>query len=141
MKILFAYNNTLATRVAMDRAVEFAKAFNAEITLVYVVQQLSYSIIELPEDYFATATNEILHEAEKMMRSITYRLSAKGVSTKYIISIGAVAESILSVAEKINADLIIVGFEDNNRIARFFNGDISRNISINAKCNVLIAKS
>lgn len=141
MKIILAYNNTFATEIALKRAVDFAKAFNAEMILVHVVQQLNYSIIELPEDYFTTAKNEILHEAERMMRSIAYKLSAKGVSTQYIISIGIVAESILSVAEKVNADLIIVGFENNNRLARFFNGDISRNISMNAKCNVLIAKS
>lgn len=53
---------------------------------------------------------------------------------------GHPAESILAVAEEIDADLIVVGARGLGTISRFVRGSVSTRVSHHARCDVLIVE-
>lgn len=62
------------------------------------------------------------------------------VSVVPYLTEGHAAESILSVADKIDADLIVVGARGLGAVDRFVRGSVSTKVAHHSKCDVLIVE-
>ena len=99
--ILLATDFSESSEYVLENAIDMAKIFQSEITLVYV----------LPEDIKDKKANELLKEyAIKQLNLTNAKLNKEGIPTsKPVLQHGIFSDKIVQLAEKINANMIIIG--------------------------------
>jgi nucleotide-binding universal stress UspA family protein len=132
--ILVGYDETDASRRALERAAMLAKAFESKLVVTSVapvtITTTGRSIGADPVETAAEHRQE-LHEAR------TY-LDAEGLTADYIEAVGHEAASILAAARDRSADLIVVGSRELTVLHRLLGQSVSDAVSHGARCDVLI---
>ena len=125
------YPNTAA--LVYQKAVEIAKLSGAQIRLVSVMPGFSMPIVAsfVPEDVLKEATD---HAAEELKKFIAENCDE---AVSYSIRTGKNWEEIIKVAERWEADLIIVYHNHRREINEVFSRSCSQRVADNAKCSVL----
>lgn len=147
MKILLATDGTKHS----DSAVETIKNFNLsaadEIKIVSVVDMALPLAIDIYAGYVPT-TSEIETTArvtsEKVLEATAQKISkviGDDVSLSTELLFGSPESRIVETAEKIGADLIIVGSHGYNRWERLLLGSVSDSVVHHAPCSVLVVRS
>ncbi len=94
--------------------------------------------------FVAGPVEEERERAEELGRSILAKLeergSKEGVKVKGMIEAGSPYETILDVADKIRADVIVVGTSGKTVIDRVLIGSVSEYVVRNAKCTVVVVR-
>jgi len=131
--IVVGYDETEASKRALDRGAEFAKAFGAKLIVTSVapvmVSSRSSGAIDptdTPDDHRA----ELDHARE--------HLQGSGVDVEFQPAIGEPAETIVELAEERKADMIVVGTREPNVLERLLGESVSQSVSHRAHCDVLI---
>jgi nucleotide-binding universal stress UspA family protein len=124
------------SRPALDRAVALAEASGGTIRLIYVRSLVPVSFMEFVPPTFDTAQQG---EAEKRLTALvqTLRLSKERVSS--VVTVGGVYHDVLQEADKIGADLIVVG-SHRPTMATYLLGSNAASIVRHAKCSVLVVR-
>lgn len=139
-KILVAIDGSKASLAALDKAVELAKALGAELHAITVVPQVA-DFLGLPTPSTQSMVDVILDNARQMRERIMRQVEEKGFQlTEYYIEIGSPSNMIIDKAEKVNADLIVVGRRGISGIARVLIGSVSSKIVRAAKRDVLVVE-
>jgi nucleotide-binding universal stress UspA family protein len=121
-KILVPHDGSRISDRAVTRAIEFAKAFNAEIILLHAIKE------NLKE-----AWNEMAQD-----RSIN-NITKENIKSTLRVVIGSPSEKILEFANADQIDLIIMGSQRLETISKIKAlGSVSRKVSEAADCPVLI---
>ena len=124
---------------AMEYAVLVAQRAKASITLLHVLEPVSYGL-----DF------TLLHETKrKQMRTvITERLSSlvsaltsAQVTSEFLMRGGLPADSILDAALAQPADLIVMGTHGRRGLSRTFFGSVAESVLRKARCPVLTVRS
>lgn len=147
MKILLATDGTKHS----DSAVETIKNFNFsetdEIKIVSVVDMALPLAIDIYAGYVPTTTEietTARENAEKVLET-TFQQIREVVSANVFIStellFGSPESRIVETAEKLGADLIIVGSHGYNRWERLLLGSVSDSVVHHAPCSVLVVRS
>lgn len=131
-KILVAYDGTEGADHALGTAIDFAKAFHAEVAVVSVVPIHPGRMPVDPWD------DRPVH-AEQLRRARTI-LTEAGIEPKLIEPAGPPAEVIEEEAEKGEYDTIVVGTRGLNAIGRMFQGSVSEHVATHAKSTVVIVR-
>ncbi|MFH1985827.1 MAG: universal stress protein [Pseudomonadota bacterium] len=130
MKVLVGYNGSKASRLALDEAVQYARAFKAT---VYVMTSMEGGSSEKPEDI--SRASEILNEAKALMASegIPYELSqlVRGMSP---------GEDLVYFAKENDIDHIFLGIEKTSRLGKLLLGSTAQYIILKAHCPVTTVK-
>lgn len=100
-RILVATDFSNTCDNVVDNAIEMAKIFDSEIGLVYV----------LPDDIKSNKTKELLETfAVNQLNTLNDKINKKGVQTSTpIMESGDFSQKIVTVAEKTNANIILIG--------------------------------
>jgi nucleotide-binding universal stress UspA family protein len=125
--------------MVMARASAMAIAFSAEIHVI--------SVVGLPKLIMSEADIGIqdvrLREKEfqeNHKRLIEEHLKGRDLHIESRVLHGDPSGKILSYANEINADLIVMGSKAYGKIQRLFLGGVSEDVVRNAKCSVMIAR-
>ena len=95
-----------ATQKARQMVLDFHKAFDANIHVMTVVSDYGMSIVQ---QYFPSGSvDKVVHESNKALHDYVSRHFPEKVEVQHIVGKGAVYESIIQTADKINADLIVM---------------------------------
>jgi len=142
--IVVAVSGSDASVLAAKYAVVMAKTCRSRLTAVYVVdtatiRQLTLSKIFIPEESQEYETS-LLANGERYLSFVEELAMAKGIKIEREIRQGAVYTEILAVADEKKADLIILGGWEKDRSTRDIFSHAHKEIMINAKCSVLLAK-
>ncbi len=139
-KILVATDGSQYSDKALEYAVNIAKVFGAKLYIIHVVEEdkvaLASSAIPITTniiDDLVRIGNEILSRAREYARS-------RGIDAEVILARGNAADKILETADKINADLIIVGSRGLKGLARFLLGSVSERVVRHSNKPVLVVK-
>ena len=99
--ILLATDFSKSSEHVLEHAVEIAKIFKSEITLIYV----------LPDNIDNEKAKKLLKEfALKQLDLINDKIKSQDVSaSKPILEYGIFSDKIIHTADKINANMIIIG--------------------------------
>ncbi len=132
--IVVGYDKTEAADRALQRAIALTKAFGSKVIVTSVAPVLipagrgigPIDPIDPPE----------LHAAE--LAHARQTLEAAGIQAEYVNAIGDPAGTIVEVADKHNADLIVVGTREPGLLDRLIGGSVSGAVSRQAHCDVLI---
>jgi nucleotide-binding universal stress UspA family protein len=134
-KILIPTDGSEYSYKAGEHAVYLAKATGARLYVLNVVDtDMAFrSGIHYSED---------LCEMEKYGNAATGKIKSicdgEGVSCEEMIARGKPAEVILDVAEKVGADLIVMGSLGMSALERALIGSVSDRVSRHARCPVLL---
>jgi nucleotide-binding universal stress UspA family protein len=142
--IVVAVSGSDASILAAKYAIVMAKTYRCRLSAVYVVdtatiRQLTLSRIFIQEE--SQEYEKSLEENGQRYLSFVEELAlAKGIKIERELRRGAVYTEILAVADEKGADLIILGGWEKERSTREIFSHAHREIMINAKCSVLLAK-
>lgn len=129
---------------AVDRAVDLAKLSGAELNLVSAYAPVSRRRIQGEQQGApADVQYEIgpREDVNLILESAAASAKQKGLEVQIHPVEGSPVDAILGVAEKTNADLIVVGNKGMTGAARFLLGSVPNNISHHAPCSVMIVRT
>jgi nucleotide-binding universal stress UspA family protein len=132
-KIVIGYDATDASERALERAAELAQAFGAELTVTSVAP-----IMVAPRSMGAIDPTDTPEEHHEDLVKAHGKLAGRGVKAQYQPALGEPADTIVEVAEKVGADLIVVGTREPNLIQRLLGQSVSEAVQRHAHCDVLI---
>jgi nucleotide-binding universal stress UspA family protein len=111
-----------------EYAVTIAKAFDAEVVVVYAAPAMSqYVGFHVPSSSIESFVGEIVTGAEKAMENFV-ATHFQGVKATGKVVSGYATEEILNVATAENADMIIMGTHGRKGIDRILFGSVAEKI-------------
>ena len=124
------------SRPALDRAVAMTETSGGTIRLIYVRSLVPLTYMEFVPPHFDT---EQQADAEKRLAELAQgvRLPKERVSS--VVTLGGVYHDVLQEADKIRADLIVVG-SHRPTMATYLLGSNAATIVRHAKCSVLVVR-
>ena len=150
-KILLPHDGTEMSDIAVDKAKEFARAFNAEILLLHVIEDIPIPatlILGNERTWIAQTKRSIAKKLEEgwmkmAQEKIISNLSKENIraTTKVLISSdSSPAEQIVKFAKDNQVDMIITGSQRLEHISSKIKalGSVARRVSETASCPVLI---
>ncbi len=128
---------------ALDHAVNLAKLNKASITLIHNTEAMMTNIY--PGDYYAPAINnlasyekEVFDKAKEHLKKLAEKIEKKNkIKTTAVNTSGWIREEILNTAEKIKADIIIMGTHGTKGFREFIIGSNTFRAINEAKIPVL----
>lgn len=135
-QILTPVDFSETSQEALDHAIFMAKIFNARLSLVHVTELINYQqeITELME-----FNNKITRMVEEKLDELASSIHAEqGIyKPEIFIESGNIAGQIVETAEKIKADIIVMGTHGISGVAEFFAGSNAYKVVTQASCPVL----
>ncbi|MDR3201189.1 MAG: universal stress protein [Spirochaetales bacterium] len=142
--ILVAISGSDASINAAKYAVVLARQYRCNLTAVYVIdtatlRQLVITNIFL-EDESADYEKSLEDNGQRYLNYTRDLASQKNVKVETVLRKGAVFSEILREADEKKSDLIILGGWEKDRKERDIISESHKEILMNAKCSVLVAK-
>ena len=136
-KIICALDMSEHSKTVAEYACMLAKASGASIVAVYAAPTLTqYTGFHVPPNTIDSFVGEIVSGAEKAMAQFVDE-NFDGVETKAEVVVGYAAEEILNIAEKYEADMIIMGTHGRKGIDRILFGSVAEKVVKNSPIPVL----
>lgn len=139
-KILVATDGSKSAAAAARGAAEIARAFGAELHVVYVVPvtqpyYLFGADVESPSLY-----EEDMQWAQEMLDGQVRKIEESGSKVaKAYLRVGEPDAEVISLGEEISASMIVVGSRGLGRLRRPI-GSVSSSIAAHAHCPVLVVR-
>jgi nucleotide-binding universal stress UspA family protein len=124
------------SRPALDRAVALAEASGGTIRLIYVRSLVPMTFMEFVPPNFDAAQQQ---EAEKRLAALVQGIRLPRERVSSVVTLGGVYHDILEEAEKMRADLVVVG-SHRPTMATYLLGSNAATIVRHAKCSVLVVR-
>ena len=136
-KIVCALDLSEHSKTVAEYACMMAKLAGASVTAVYAAPTLTqYTGFHVPPNTIDSFVGEIVSGAEKAMYQFVAE-NFNGVEATAEIVVGYAAEEIIAVAEKIGADMIIMGTHGRKGIDRILFGSVAEKVVMNSPIPVL----
>lgn len=129
MNILLATDGKPHSDKAVNFAIEYAMRFNSALFPVYVVSP------KPGED-----REKIIKTGMAVLEDVKKKAAEQGVIATGLLEAGSPYEAIMAVADRVKADVIIVGTSGKTVIDRVLIGSVSEYIVRNARCTVIVVK-
>jgi len=134
-KIVVGTDGSDTAALAVEQAAELARRFGATL---HVVSAFPPSVRDpLPDD----GGEQTSTHAEEVVGAAVEALRAAGTKVEGHPEMGDPAEVVIEVAERLDADLVVVGNRGMTGIKRFLLGSVPTKVSAYAPCDVLIVKT
>lgn len=133
-KIVLGYDDSEASRRALARTIQLAKAFGSELVVTSVAP------VHTPAAARSMGTDPADTPAEHAaeLAAARQQLEAEGLAAEYVKAVGHPAESIVAVATDRGADTIVVGTREGGLLERLLGMSVSDSVAHRAHCDVLI---
>lgn len=140
-KILVGYDGSEYSQRALKKAIELARCTAGEIYIVGVIKPLEFGVIDYitPEELEEYEKEEISKE-EKFLKEAIKIVEESGLKANYKVLEGDPSEEIMTYADEIQADLIIVGHRGIGGFKRLLLGSTSSELVKYANQSVLVVK-
>ena len=115
-------------------AADLSEKYGSKVTVIHVAVKKVYPLAE------TAVVIDTEKEGREILRKSEEQAKALHMSADYMLVVGNPVDEILKKAIEIKADLIVMGSRGLSDIRAFFLGSVSKKISQNAECPVLIVK-
>lgn len=138
-QILFATDGSEPSNRSVPLVLDLLQAWpSAELKVVYVTKPLTYSYDEMVPVLDTDWEDQLSDEIEKAVRDEQFKAVANRL--EFFHEVGHPASVICEIAEKVQADLIVVGSHGRGAIDRFVLGSVSHGVLNRARIPVLVVK-
>jgi nucleotide-binding universal stress UspA family protein len=125
---------------ALDTAIALAKTFGARIHLLHAyhlpIQVATPDQIIIPRDFWTTVRDSAARKLEKTLQKVT----AAGIAGETHLAEMPPAQAITQTAEKIDADLIVMGTRGLTGLKHVLLGSVAERTIRTAPCPVMTVK-
>jgi nucleotide-binding universal stress UspA family protein len=147
-KILVAIDGSKISPQAVHKAIDIAKRFESEVTLLKVAEvptDANYADYQVyVSDSFIADRRKVvkqkIEQDKKMLDAILYNIDTAGIKVEKKILAGIAYEQIVKLAKEGQYDLIVMGRRGLSPIRRFFVGSVTQTVIAEAPCPVLVVK-
>ncbi|MEY8200294.1 MAG: universal stress protein [Colwellia sp.] len=136
-KILVAIDFSNGIEQIIQKSMQMAKAFSGSIYLVHVEQPIKDSSGRNNGDPVDKMTSDYPDETAKL-NTLAHRIRDDAIETHAIFIEGVPSLEILDVAQKISAELIVIGTHGHGVVTSLLLGGVSQAIIKKSKCPVLL---
>ena len=125
-------------KMSLTRAVELCRFYGAKMFVLTVVPDMGMPIVA---DYFPSdAGDKIVADAENLLHELVDAHVPEDIDVQHLVAQGSIYRRILRMAEKVEADLIVIPahrikFQD------YFLGTNTAKVVRHAQCSVLVLRS
>ena len=148
MKFLFATDGTKYSECALETIGKFNLSDGDELKIISVVDMAVPLAVDIYAGYLPSTVEieqsakenaeRIVTETKEKMQSLFPNISFN-LTTEILI--GSPESKIVETANRMKADLIIVGSHRYNRLERIFLGSVSDSVIHHAPCSVLVIRT
>ena len=132
--VLVGADNSATALKAVKAAVDVAKTFGATLHVVTAYKPQSVRLPDLPAEFELSRTT---HPADVLLAELESLAVQAGVTAEMHAATGEPAEAIVRVADRVGADLIVVGNKGMQGAKRVL-GSVPNTVAHKANCSVLI---
>ena len=123
IKILCATDLSAPSNEAVKKAVQLAHQYNSKIIMLNVHEEFmtkeEMGMLRISIDAMKLEIETIALKAKKEMSEVIKKLHAEDIQVEYIIKEGKSNQVICQEAERVKADLIIMGVSEKNIVSNF----------------------
>ncbi len=140
-RILVATDFSEHAEKAVEMGVSIAKTFGASIDLVHAIAPpfLVFTPPEMSQPYILL--DDARRAARERLRATAEKIQAEGVEVRMHLSNTAPAEAIVSSAEGLESDLIVMGTHGYTGLKHVLLGSVAERTLRTAPCAVLTVKA
>ena len=136
--VLLATDFSDTARQALQSALLFANIYKANLHLLHVVnRQIWYDAFLLTGFEFNVLEEQVYKQAESCLRDLLRDFVEEDITCDIHITRGAALEQIQYMANKLEADLIVLGTHGNTNAENVLIGSVAEKIARHAPCAVL----
>lgn len=146
-RVVVGTDGSETAAIAVRRAIELAAAMKAELHVVHAHQLLNLSVASV-ESQTGSLSNEISkansglrHESDDICDSAVREAEKSGVSARAHSVAGDPTDALVTVAESVQAQVIVLGNRGMTGMKRFILGSVPNKVSHHSPCDVLIVNS
>jgi nucleotide-binding universal stress UspA family protein len=136
-KILVPVDFSEQSFIALDQSYNLAKEYNAEITLLYVIEENGLLSKLFSNEQHESLRNEVQKKLDELAADVEQKRQLK-VNT--LIAKGVIYEKISEIAELINATMIIMGTNGEQGFKKRFIGSNALRVTRESKIPVITIK-
>ena len=142
--IVVGYDGSDPAKRALERARTLAEKLGSRLVVTSVAEPVAVAEDPyVPGDAIGLAAPAIVPvpdraEASRELKEAREALEATSLDVQYVATVGDAAQGIIDVADKHEADLIVVGTREPGFVDRVLGGDVSEAVSRRAHRDVLI---
>lgn len=139
-KLVVGVDGSEQARAAMGWAIRMAKGMGSEVVAVYgiappVYFDTGFAAASIPVQYDAAWRADIQKEFEQ---DWCKPLKDAGITYSAVMDDGRPASVIIAVADKVNADIVLVGRRGRGGVAELLLGSVSHELVLHCKRPVLV---
>ncbi|KIX84798.1 universal stress protein [Thermus filiformis] len=137
-KILLPTDGSEAAEAGLIHGLDLAKALRARVSLLYVLETLTPSLLLGPESvpYYQALLEDLRQEGLRALDRATRLAEEKGVGFEAHLVEGRAAEAILKMAE--GHDLVVMGSHGRSGLDALLLGSVTREVLHKARTPVLV---
>lgn len=135
-KIVVGYERNHVSAHALERAAELAQAEHASLIVTSIARPLPVAATSHGLGPYDPADPPEAHRAD--LEHARELLENTDVSAEYEVEVGDPADAIVALADRREADLIVVGTHERRFLDRLLHGSVSDSVTRHAHCDVLI---
>ena len=135
-RILVAVDNSDYAMKAFEYAIQLARAVNAKVFVVHVVQNPAMTDALVSVSELKTSFKK---QGSKLLTSLSSTAEAKfGITVETILEEGDPPKVILDTAKKFSANIIVIGSRGLSQIKELLLGSVSHSVTKHADIQVLV---
>jgi universal stress protein A len=140
------YDFSEHSRAALDTAVDLARRFSSELHLVHVIQPPALVFAAYAEPGVVApppvSLLELRETAEAALSEVAVEVEAERLRAHtHVVESPNVSEAIREVAEKVSADLVVMGTHGRTGLAHVFLGSVAERTLRRSPCPVLTVQA
>jgi nucleotide-binding universal stress UspA family protein len=121
--------------VAVDEALDLAVLTGATVHAVHAIHTPAF--IEDPHSV-QLVMDEMRDHSDTIQEQLLEKAKRRGVTLEFHSSMGEPANALVELAERVEADLVVVGNRGMSGMKRFVLGSVPNKVSHHCPCNLLI---
>lgn len=134
--ILLAYDGSEAARKAYEQAADLAGKYHARLVVLAVARPPEFGG-EVETEAVIEQSRRHYHQA---LKSIKDKVQGAGIEAGFEVTVGHPAEQIILQAERLGADLIVMGHKGTGLLSRWLVGSTVKHVIAHASCSVMVAR-
>ena len=139
MNILVSLDISESSDKVVAEATQLAKAMSAKLYLLHVAEPepdfIGYGV---GPQTVRDSVSEEFHKEHAHIQELAESLRLKGLDAKGLLVQGSTVETILKQADKLKAQMIVMGSHGRGAIYKMLVGSVSEGVLHGAKCPVLV---
>ena len=146
-RVVVGTDGSETAAIAVRRAIELAAAMKAELHVVHAHQLLNLSVASVDSEAgslsseISKVNSGLRHESDDICERAVREAKQAGVSAFAHSVAGDPTDALVTVAESVQAQVIVIGNRGMAGMKRFVLGSVPNKVSHHSPCDVLIVYS